>query len=105
MKRTEKQKEPEKQLEKQPEETKEKRAEKAQAVTLVYCGPSIRNVARQYTVYCGGKLPGALRAFLDKNPEARGLLVPVERFAETRKRLEVRGTAEAVLFEKVKSKL
>ena len=70
----------------------------------VYCGPSVRNVARQYTVYAGD-IPNALREFIRAHPAAGGLLVPVERFAETRRSLETKGTAEAVLYSKVKSEL
>ena len=75
-----------------------------QTGTRVYCGPSVRNVARQYTVYAG-EIPEALREFIRTNPAAGGLLVPVERFAETRRKLEVKGTAEAILYNKVKSEL
>lgn len=73
--------------------------------TMVYCGPSIRNVARQYTVYSDGEMPEGLRGFLKKHPEAKGLVVPVERFAQCRRQLEKKGTAEAVLYAKIKSKL
>jgi len=72
--------------------------------TRVYCGPSVRNVARQYTVYAG-EIPDALREFIRKHPAAGGLLVPVEKFAETRRKLEAKGTAEAVLYNKVKSEM
>ena len=64
----------------------------------------MRNVARQYTVYAGD-IPDALREFIRKHPAAGGLLVPVEKFAETRRKLEAKGTAEAVLYNKVKSEL
>lgn len=72
--------------------------------TLVYCGPSVRNVVRQYTVF-SGELPEALNSFLDKHPIARALLVPLDAFAETRSKLEVKGTAEAVLFAQIKNEL
>ena len=79
-------------------------AKQAETGTRVYCGPSVRNVARQYTVYAG-EIPDALREFIRKHPAAGGLLVPVEKFAETRRKLEAKGTAEAVLYNKVKSEL
>ena len=75
-----------------------------EAGTRVYCGPSVRNVARQYTVYAG-EIPDALREFIRKHPAAGGLLVPVEKFAETRRKLEAKGPAEAVLYNKVKSEM
>ncbi|MCM1295493.1 MAG: hypothetical protein NC311_08105 [Muribaculaceae bacterium] len=70
----------------------------------VYCGPSVRGVARQYTVY-SGSIPEPLRAFIEEHPAARGLMVSVQSFAKTRSNLGKRGTAEAVLYEKIKSEL
>ena len=73
------------------------------SVTQVYCGPTVRGVAKQYTVFRGG-IPEALEAFIAIHP-AGALVVGVERFAETRKRLETAGTAEAILYGKIKSEL
>ena len=65
--------------------------------SFVYCGPSVRGVAKRYKVYSGG-LPPELAAFSERHPAARGLIVPLEQFAETRAKLETPGTAEAVLY-------
>ena len=73
-------------------------------VTQVYCGPTVRGVAKQYTVFRGG-IPEALEAFIAIPPEAGALVVDVKHFAETRKRLETAGTAEAILYGKIKSEL
>ena len=70
----------------------------------VYCGPSVRGVTQQFRVYNGG-IPDALKEFIKAHRAAKGLLVSVERFAEMRKRLETPGTAEAILFGKVRSEL
>ena len=70
------------------------------SVTQVYCGPTVRGVAKQYTVFRGG-----ISEFIAIHPEAGVLVVDVERFAETRKRLETAGTAEAILYGKIKSEL
>lgn len=70
----------------------------------VYCGPSVRNVARQYTVYVGG-VPEALAKFVEDHPEARGLMVPPEQFAQVRRELETPGTAKAILFQKLREGL
>jgi len=75
-----------------------------EAGACVYCGPSGRNVVRQYTVYTGA-IPESVKAFLEAYPTAKALLVPLDRFAETRKKLETKGSAEAVLYNKVKSEL
>ena len=46
---------------------KPKKAE--QATTVVYCGPSIPGVAKQYTAYTNG-IPTALAVPLEQLPEA-----------------------------------
>lgn len=71
---------------------------------VVYCGPSVRGVARQYTVYARG-IPAVLEAFIQAHPAAKGLVVNVERFAQIRSNLSRSGTAEAILFQKIKSEL
>ena len=71
---------------------------------VVYCGPSVRGVARQYTVYAG-TIPAALADFIQAHPAAKGLLVRVGRFAQVRSNLGRSGTAEAILFQKIKSEL
>jgi len=73
-------------------------------VTRVYCGPTVRGVAKQYTVFRGG-IPEALEDFSERHPEVKALLVPVEQFAETRRKMETAGTAEAILYHKIKSEL
>ena len=70
----------------------------------VYFGPSVRGVARQFTVYHGG-IPDALKAFIQEHRAAKGLLVSVERFAQVRTRLETPGTGEFILFRKVRAEL
>ncbi len=73
-------------------------------VPCVYCGPTVRGVAKQYTVFAGN-IPESLQAFIYRHPEAKALLVEVDRFAETRKKIETAGTAEAILYNKIKSEL
>lgn len=70
----------------------------------VYCGPSVRGVARQYTTYQGG-LTDALREFIQAHPAARGLIVSTGEFPAMRKRLETPGTPEAELYQAVKAEL
>ena len=71
----------------------------------VYCGPSVKNVARQYTTYQGGGIPDALRDFIKAHPAARGLITSAGQFAAMRKNLETPGTAEAILYKTVKSEM
>ncbi len=83
-----------------------KKPEKAEEKTgpVVYCGPSIRGIARQYTVYTG-PIPKDLEAYAKEHPTIRSLIVPTEKFAETRKKLESAGTPEALLYKKIKSEM
>lgn len=89
-------------------ETVQEAAEQAekpiQRKPCVYCGPSVRGVARQYTVYAG-EIPEALAEFIEAHPAAKGLLVSTERFAQVRSNLGKSGTAEAILYQKIKSEL
>ena len=71
----------------------------------VYCGPSVKGVAKQYTVYTGGNVPLQLRNFVRQHPAAKGLVTTIGRFAKMRERLETPGTAEALLFQKIKAEL
>lgn len=97
-------------------ETAETETEKPEAVAktaesgmrfpdpCVYCGPSVKGVARQYTTYQGG-IPTALENFVREHPAARGLIVSTGRFPAVRQRLDVKGSAEAILYQRVKSEL
>ncbi|WP_298028702.1 hypothetical protein [uncultured Dysosmobacter sp.] len=70
----------------------------------VYCGPSVRGVARQYTTYQGG-IPKELKAFIREHPLVRRLIVHPGKFAVVRQRLETPGTAEAIIYKKLKAEL
>lgn len=70
----------------------------------VYCGPTVRGVARQYTTYQGG-IPDTLRDFIKEHPEARRLVVSTAEFPTMRKRLDTPGTAETKLYKQVKEQL
>ena len=70
----------------------------------VYCGPTVRGVARQYTTFQGG-IPDALRDFIREHPEARQLIVSTAQFPAMRRRLDTTGTAEAKLYKRVKEQI
>ena len=78
----------------------EAKAETTEEVTKVYCGPSVRGVVRQYTVFTG-EISELLKAFLEQHPIAEGLLVTADQFAETRKALGVKGSAQAILYNEI----
>lgn len=85
-------------------EQEAERADKGLPDPCVYCGPSVRGVAKQYTTYMGG-IPEPLQELIQAHPTARAMLVAPGKFAAFRKRLETTGTAEAVLYKKLKSEL
>lgn len=83
------------------------KAIKAKAATTgkqVYCGPTIRGVAKQYTVFENG-LPAKLAELAEQKPVFKALIVPVSKFATTRERVERVGTAESILFAKAAAAL
>ncbi len=63
---------------------KTKKAE--QATPVVYCGPSIRGVAKQYTTYTNG-IPTALAEAITRQPAMEGLVVPLDQLPEAMKNL------------------
>lgn len=71
---------------------------------VVYCGPSQKGVAKQYTVY-HGDVPAPLKEFAEQHPAVKPLIVPLERFALIRVRLETPGTVEASLYAQVKQEM
>lgn len=64
----------------------------------VYCGPSIKGVARQYAIYQGGEIPEPLAEIIRGYPDARKLLVSTEAFPDMRKQLDTPETPEAGLY-------
>ena len=74
---------------------------KKKAGPLVYCGPTVKGVAKQFTVYTNG-VPAALEKYMKEHPAAKALTVTMDRFAAVRANLRKAGTAEAILFEKLR---
>ena len=56
---------------------------------MVYCGPALPGVARQYTVYRNG-IPGPLAEALADNSALSGLVLPLDRLPEARKSISGR---------------
>lgn len=73
---------------------------------VVYCGPSVKNTVKQFTVYSDGDtLPDAVNDFLNKIPAARSLMVPIADFANTRAALENPKSGAGIIFAAVKAAL
>ena len=71
----------------------------AQPEAVAYCGPTIKGIAAQGTVFVNG-LPDKLTEKITEFPALKGLIVPRSKFAETRVRVEKEGTAEKIMFKK-----
>lgn len=59
----------------------------AQTGPVVWCGPTIPGVAKQYDTFTGGT-PRAMEAAIKDHPALAGLLVPLDAFPEARRALE-----------------
>ncbi|MBQ9528263.1 MAG: hypothetical protein IJR68_11680 [Fretibacterium sp.] len=74
----------------------------AEPEQTVYVGPNVLPLAlRRFQVFRGGLPPYVERA-IEKIPEVRPLIVPVEKLDEARAKTEKAGTNEFRLFEAVK---
>ena len=80
-------------------EKKERQTQKKPEV-LVYCGPSVRGVAKQFTVY-HKKLPAELVKFLAKHPAAQTRGGPREDFAGARVGLNTKGSVQDTLYKTI----
>lgn len=76
----------------------------AEPGTVVYCGPTVRGVARQYTVFKGGT-PQSVKDFITKYPAAAGLVVPLDKFAQARANIEAGTGKESALLAYVKKQM
>ena len=87
---------------KQPEPKAKQPAkrEAKQKKTVVYIGPSIRNVVSTGTIYNNG-LPESLILKMNEQPVIKNLLVPVEGLADARKELTRPGSALRTIYDKV----
>lgn len=84
-------------------EVTEKQSETVRG-NYVYCGPTVKGVARQFTVYRGG-IPRALEDFLEDHKIAKRLLIPENQFAQMRVKLGTPGTGEYILLQKLNEEL
>ena len=69
--------------------------------TVVYCGPTLRGIAKQYTPYTDG-LPDALEQLCARVPLLRELIVPLSKLADERAALNTSGSRESMIFDKAK---
>lgn len=82
-----------------------KRTKKAAeaAGTVVYCGPSIKGVARQYTAYNNG-IPEGLKQAAEKNKVLTALIVPLEDLPEAMRQLRQKSGRIHTLYKAVQGR-
>ena len=82
-----------------------KRTKKAAeaAGTVVYCGPSIKGVARQYTAYNNG-IPEGLKQEAEKNKILAALIVPLEDLPEAMRQLRQKSGRIYTLYKAVQGR-
>lgn len=79
-----------------------KKTEKAEAV--VYCGPTIKGVAHQFTTYPDG-IPAALAEWQKTIPAIGALIVPLRSLTKTRLALGQDGTPEKIIYATIQKSL
>lgn len=67
--------------------------------TVIYIGPTIKNVVATGTLYSNG-LPNSLKKEMEKRPMVRSLIVPVGTLAECQRELAVPGSALRSIYER-----
>ena len=91
-------------------EKKTEAVKEAQPVTettgaAAYCGPTVKGIAPQYTVFVDG-LPEKLKEKVETKekveqvPFLKALIVPLDKLAEMRVKIEQDGTRENILYKK-----
>lgn len=83
-------------------EVQENQTEQAAAqvqAPVAYCGPTIKGIAPQYTVFVDG-LPDKLKEKVEQVPFLKALIVPLDKLAEMRVKIEQDGTRENILYKK-----
>ena len=88
----------------EPAPKEEKKAKKPEAPkTVVYLGPNIEFVVNHGTVFTDG-VPEPLQAKIQQIPAIKGLLVPLDKYADGETEI-ARGGRLKALYDLVKSKL
>lgn len=87
------------------QETKPKtvKRETAQKETVMYIGPSIKNVVTTGTLYNNG-LPEILKSEMEKQPVIGSLIVPMSGLVAAQKEIATPGSALNLIYNKVATK-
>ncbi len=69
--------------------------------SVVYMGPSIKNVMQEGTVFTNG-YPEKVKAYLEKHPIAKELIVATSQMAAVSKELKNAKSARSIFYKKLK---
>lgn len=68
--------------------------------TLVYCGPPIRGLIRQYTAFTGG-VPAAVRERAEASKAFAALIIPLERLPDAMRQIQQKSGRYYTLYRAV----
>lgn len=71
--------------------------------TIIYCGPTIKGVVKQYASFTNG-VPKKVQEYANSNKAVSRLLVPISEFIETKKNIVIKGTVENSSFNSILDK-
>lgn len=74
--------------------------EAAASKTVIYIGPTIKNVVTANTLYSNG-LPKALKEEMTRQKVLKKLVIPVEELADAQRQLATLGSALKTIYDKV----
>lgn len=67
---------------------------------LVYTGPTIKGIAVQYSQFIHG-IPKRLLEYAEENRDVKRLIVPVDKFLEAKKNINIQGSIENISYNNI----
>lgn len=81
----------------------ERVAAKTGSETLVYCGPTIRNICTRFSMF--SEAPAALTEKAKQEPLINSLIVPLSAFPEARQQIEQRRGSYYSIYQQIQKNL
>lgn len=78
----------------------EEETPKVAPVQQIYIGPTIKNIVSESTIFSNGLTP-QLKELMEKRPEVKMLIVPVDKLATARRALLKKDSAESICYKKL----
>lgn len=74
---------------------------KQEKTAVVYCGPTIPGVAKQFAVFRKGEIPKPVEMIVKEHAGADSLLVGLDQFPDLRRNMENPKSVEAILCDTI----